>query len=166
MELKIIEKEEMKLVGVVYYGKLKEEGWIETNAIGLTWQRYGKITKKVWDLIKDQVKDEKTEYEIHLWNDEEFKESEQFKVFIGTEVEKLENIPVEFDCLVIPAAKYAVYTAKGKSIHATQTDKVIPKSKYPRKKVRELQWEIQVYDKRWKNDDIDSSELDFMVPIE
>lgn len=166
MEPKIIEKKEMKLVGVVYYGKLKEEGWVNTNAIGQTWQRFGKITKKVWDLIKEKVVDEKTEYEIHLWNDEEFKESERFKVFVGTEVENFDKIPIEMDCLVLPAAKYASFTAKGKAIHSTQTDKVMPKEKYPRKNIRGEQWEMQVYDQRWKGEDIENSELDYLVPLE
>ena len=139
----------------------QKEKAIETKSAN-----HGKITKQVWEHIKEQVKDHKTEYEIHLWNEEEFKETGQFKVFIGTEVNKLENIPIELDCLIIPAAKYACYTAKGKSIHSTQTDKVIPKSEYPRKIVRDQQWEIQVYDNRWKNDDLDSSELDYMVLIE
>ena len=40
MEIQTIEKAELTLAGMVYYGPLTGEGWSEENPIGQLWTRF------------------------------------------------------------------------------------------------------------------------------
>ncbi|MFX0094744.1 MAG: GyrI-like domain-containing protein [Candidatus Hodarchaeota archaeon] len=170
MQPKIIEKEAIKLIGTIFYGKMSGGGWSAENPIGKTWQRWGKFREANWDLIKDKVVNPDIAYEIHVWNEKEYKETGFFSAFVGLEVKDLDDVPLELVSMVLPASTYAIYTAKGKEITTTRTDEVLPELDYPRLEIREYRWEIQAYDfqrfKGLEGTKIDVSELDFYIPIQ
>jgi predicted transcriptional regulator YdeE len=167
MKKKIVERRETKLLGLAYYGTLSGEGWSEENQIGRTWQRFTQYVQQNWSLIKDKVIDEKISYEVHLWNEEEWDATGVFRVFVGVEVDSLEDMPVDLLGMVLPAGTFAMVTAEGEEITTIDMQEVLPPEDYPRVKFRDHLLEIQCYDQdRFKGlDNIDESEVDYYIPI-
>ena len=167
MKKKVVEREETKLVGMAYYGTLRGEGWSEENQIGRTWQRFTQFCEGNWDLIKDKVINERLSYEVHIWNEEEWDATEVFRVFVGVEVDTLDDIPVDLVGMVLPAGTYALVTAEGEEITTIDMQDVLPLGDYPRVKFRDHLVEVQCYDeKRFKGlDKIEESEVDYYIPI-
>lgn len=156
---KIIEKEEITLVGMVFYGDpFKEQGgWSQENEIGKLWKRFMAKKKTIENRVGTGA------YEVHI-EPEEYEETKNFYVFVGFKVEKLDKFPLEMFAKVLPATKYAVFTLKGKEITANWSDMIykewLPKSGYEAHKFL-----IEYYDERFKGTDNPESELDIYLPI-
>ena len=161
MEPKIISKEEITLVGMVFYGDpFKDKGgWSAENEIGKLWKRFIAKAESVKNAIGHGA------YEVHI-EPEEYKETKNFYVFVGVEVEKIDDIPLEMFVKVLPPSKYAVFTLKGKEITSNWPDQIykkwLPKSGYK----EAHKFTIEYYDdQRFKGMDNKESELDIYVPI-
>jgi AraC family transcriptional regulator len=160
MEPKILEKEKIVLVGMVFYGDpfKNQAGWSQENEIGKLWKRFVAREKT----IKNRV--ENGGYEVHI-EPEEYEETKNFYVFVGVEVEKVEKLPLEMFTKILPAAKYAVFTLKGKEITSNWQDKIykewLPQSGYE----EAHKFTIEYYDDRFRGIDNSESELDIYVPI-
>lgn len=162
METKIIDKKEINLVGMVFYwDPFKDQsGWSGENEIGKLWNRY--IAKA--DSIKNVI--QQGGYEVHI-EPEEYTKTKNFYVFVGVEVDKIEDIPLEMFVKVLPPSKYAIFTLKGKEITSNWSDEIykkwLPKSGYEEAQ----KFTIEYYDdKRFKGmDKLEESELDIYVPI-
>ena len=160
MEPKILEKEKIVLVGMVFYGDpfKNQAGWSQENEIGKLWKRFVAREKT----IKNRV--ENGGYEVHI-EPEEYEETKNFYVFVGVEVEKIENLPLEMFTKILPATKYAVFTLKGREITSNWQDKIykewLPQSGYE----EAHKFTIEYYDDRFKGIDNTESELDIYVPI-
>jgi len=160
MEPKIIEKEKIVLVGMVFYGDpfKNQAGWSQENEIGKLWKRF--VAKE--KTIKNRV--ENGGYEVHI-EPEEYKETKNYYVFVGVEVEKVEKLPLEMFTKILPASKYAVFTLKGKEITSNWQNKIykewLPQSGYE----EAHKFLIECYDDRFKGIDNSESELDIYVPI-
>lgn len=160
MEPKILEKEKIVLVGMVFYGDpfKNQAGWSQENEIGKLWKRFVAREKT----IKNRV--ENGGYEVHI-EPEEYEETKNYYVFVGVEVEKVENLPLEMFTKILPASKYAVFTLKGKEITSNWQDKIykewLPQSGYE----EAHKFTIEYYDDRFKGIDNTESELDIYVPI-
>lgn len=111
MKPKIIDKEQMALVGMVFYGDpFKEKGgWSQENEIGKLWKRFMAKEKQVKNRIG------KGAFEVHIGT-EEYEKTKNYYVFVGVEVEKIDKLPPEMFAKILPPAKYAVFTLKGKEI--------------------------------------------------
>lgn len=89
-----------------------------------------------------------------------------FSYIIGTEVTNIENTPDGMVCKTIPAARYAVFTARGKMPGSIQdTVKYIyqewlPNSEYQRANSADF----ELYDERYHGGE--NAEVDICIPIE
>lgn len=148
MEPKIIERDEIKFVGCVSYGGDIHEIW--------------NIFMKHKSSIKYANLD--IGYEIHIFPND-YEKNKKCHVFVGVEVDKFEDLPVETFAKTIPSCKYAVFTHRlvdgGYSGSNEKMDKWLEKSKY--KMAYPLS--IQFYDERFKGGDQEDSEIDFYIPI-
>jgi AraC family transcriptional regulator len=161
MKPKIIDKEQMALVGMVFYGDpFKEKGgWSQENEIGKLWKRFMAKEKQVKNRIG------KGAFEVHIGT-EEYEKTKNYYVFVGVEVEKIDKLPPEMFAKILPPAKYAVFTLKGKEI-TSDWNKTIFKDWLPKSGYKEAQpITIEYYDDRFKGtENIAESELDIYVPL-
>ena len=160
MEPKILEKEKIVLVGMVFYGDpfKNQAGWSQENEIGKLWKRFVAREKTIKNRVGNGG------YEVHI-EPKEYEETKNYYVFVGVEVEKVENLPLEMFTKILPATKYAVFTLKEKQITSNWQDKIykewLPKSGYE----EAHKFTIEYYDDRFKGIDNTESELDVYVPI-
>ena len=95
MDVKIIERGQMILVGMSFYGDPFAEsgGWTEENEIGRLWARFRACLAAHTGAIR-YIKKGDVFYEVHVAGGEAA--SKGFReVFIGVEVERLADVPVE-----------------------------------------------------------------------
>lgn len=169
MEVEIIEKKPMTLAGMSYYGPMKGEGWTRENPIGQLWMRFIEFWNDKVNLLEGQMINKDIHYEVHIWNKELFEETGNFEVFIGVEVEKLKDLPLELDGKVLPKTHYAKLTVKGDEIKTWESKlaEVLPGEKYPERKFNDMQFLVQCYDERFKGlDKMDESEMNILIPVE
>jgi AraC family transcriptional regulator len=140
----------------------KAGGWSEQNAIGQLWKRFENFYQNKKDLIKHSV----SESGYELWIDfEGDKESKNKYIFVGVEVEKIEDLPVELIAKILPETRYAVFTLKGQEIKSDWS--LIWKKWLPDAGLEtSFDFMIEYYDsQRFKGIDNPDSELDIYVPI-
>ncbi|HUU78338.1 MAG TPA: GyrI-like domain-containing protein [candidate division Zixibacteria bacterium] len=166
MEPKIINKDEMKLIGCVFYGDPfhSVKGWDMGNEIGKLWMRFVKVMDEIRNQIKNIIVNPNLSYEIHI-DPVIGKEEKKCYVFIGVEVKEYKNIPLEMFCKTLPKTKYAIFTAKGdnfKTANKFLYNEWLPKSNYK----ESHSYQIQAYDsKRFFGMENPDSEVDFYIPI-
>ena len=160
MEPKTVEKDEIVLVGMVFYGDpfRNQSGWSQENEIGKLWKRFAAKEKTIKNKVKNGG------YEVHI-EPEEYKETKNYYVFVGVEVEKVEKLPLEMFTKILPASKYAVFTLKGKEITSNWQNKIykewLPQSGYE----EAHKFLIEYYDDRFRGTNNSESELDIYVPV-
>jgi AraC family transcriptional regulator len=165
MEPRIVEQGQMLLVGLCFYGDPFAEsgGWTEENEIGRLWDRFTAYMTDHRDAIQ-QMKDEDVAYEVHIETAETA--SKGFReVFVGVEVERLANVPVDLLVKILPATTYAVFTLKGEQI-ASDWSMII--GEWLRRSTYESagNYGLQRYDKRFRGlDNLTASELDVYIPV-
>jgi AraC family transcriptional regulator len=162
MEPKILEVEELTLVGMVFYGDPFKDagGWSEENEIGKLWSRF--VAKE--ELVRNVTGH--GGYEVHI-EPEGRKDTSEYCVFVGVKVGEVENQPLEMFTKVLPAGTYAVFTMKGEEITSDWSKAIyyewMPESGY----VERAKYLIEFYDeKRFKGMDNPDSELDIYVPVD
>jgi len=79
---KILERGKVNLVGMTHYGPIGGEGWSEENQIGKLWQRFNKFCETKWVSIENRVINPKLGYEVSIWNEDEFKATGDFCIFV------------------------------------------------------------------------------------
>lgn len=166
MKQKIIDKDEMKLIGSIFYGDPFHsiKGWSIENEIGKLWVRFSKLLDEKKEQLKEILINPSKTYEVHI-DPVIAKEEKKWYVFIGIEVKRFHNIPLEMFCKILPKTKYAVFSAKGKEFREANNyiyHEWLPKSKYK----ESYSYQIQAYDsKRFFGMDNEESEMDFFIPI-
>jgi len=166
VEPKIISEESLLLVGLSFYGDPfnRASGWSEENEIGLLWKRLMGLIMSKPGIIKHQKKSD-VFLEVHIQTDET-EEKGIFEIFVGTAVEKIEDVPIELVVKQLPASRYAVFTLKGNEI-TSDYEKIIlhewlPSSGYEAHE----KFGFQYYDSRFRGmDNIEESEIDVYVPV-
>ncbi len=167
MEPTIIEKGQMILVGFSFFGDpfQMSGGWTEENEIGRLWNRFMTyVTHHSGDRIKN-IKSNEVGYEVHIEHEETASKG-HFEVFVGMEVEKLADMPVEMLIKILPPTKYAVFTLKGKEITSDWPRMIfhewLPGSGYQ----QAYNYVFQYYDRRFKGmENLDESAIDVYIPI-
>jgi predicted transcriptional regulator YdeE len=165
MEPKIVERGPMLLVGLGFYGDpfAESAGWTEENEIGRLWNRFMAYIADHPNAIQGVI-DENVAYELHVETVETatagFRE-----VFVGVEVERLVDVPVELSAKILPATTYAVFTLKGEQIAADWSMIIgewVSRSTYDAVGT----YGFQRYDERFQGvENLAASELDVYVPI-
>ena len=166
MEPKIVEKDQMILVGFSFYGDpfSSSSGWTAENEIGRLWSRYMKYLADCGDRIR-HIKGDEVAYELNIFG-EETASMGNYEVFVGVEVAELDNTPVEVLVKILPTAKYAVFTFEGEQITSDWAWMIfqewMPGSGYQ----LAYQYSFQLYDRRFKGlENIAESVLDVYVPV-
>jgi AraC family transcriptional regulator len=161
MKPKIVDNEGLNLIGMVFYGDPFKggEGWSEENEIGKLWTRF--IAKE--ELIENRVGE--GGYEVHI-EPEEYKNTRNFYVFVGVEIEEVTEVPHEMFVKVLPPTTYAVFTFKGEEIGSNWPESIY-KEWLPGSPYKEAhKYLIEYYDgTRFKGMDNPESELDVYVPV-
>jgi AraC family transcriptional regulator len=166
MEPKIIEKGQIILLGVSFFGDpFTAPGWTEENEIGRLWARFETwMTHHRAQLMKN-VKNAEVGYEV--WSsDEEAAAKGNFDIFVGVEIATLDDVPVDMLIKVLPPTRYAVFTLEGSQINSDWPRMIyqewLPNSGYQEAYRYNFQW----YDQRFKGlDKLDESAIDVYVPI-
>ena len=164
MKPRITDRRKIILVGMDFYGKPLPGGedWSEQNAIGKLWARFNNFLRKKKNTIEHLA----SESGYELWVDSELEEdSSNNSVFVGLEVNELEDVPIELGARILPETKYAVYTFKGEEIKSDWPSKLLGWVAEAGLK-QSYTYIFEYYDsQRFKGMDDASSELDVYVPV-
>jgi predicted transcriptional regulator YdeE len=165
MQPKIIDKDQIILLGLSFYGDPFDigKGWTEGNEIGRLWKRFMAKLETYGAQIKN-VRDSEVAYEVHIEN-EQTQICGEREVFVGVEVTQLDHVPVDLSIKLLPATKYAAFTLKGEKIVSDwfmEIDQWIQENGYQ----YAYNYSFQYYDPRFKGlDRVAESELDVYFPI-
>ena len=166
MEVKIVEKDRMLLVGFSFFGDpfKTSVGWTEENEIGRLWVRFMAFMESQGERIQ-HIKEHEVSYEVHIEH-ADTQEKGEYEVFVGFEVTQLEDVPVELLGKVLPPTAYAVFTLQGEEITSDWHQMIhrdwLPGSGYQ----IAYDYAIERYDQRFKGlDKIAESVLDVYIPV-
>ena len=166
MEPTIVEKDEMILAGVEFYGDpFKDaEGWSKENEIGKLWSRFEALWEREGASIKTVI-DPGVGYEVHI-EPPDCKDTKRLYVMVGAHVGGIEGLPVEMCARVLPAGTYATFTLRGEQIRSDWANAIfedwLPASGYEEAHA----FLMETYDaERFKGTDDPESELDVYVPV-
>lgn len=151
MDVNIIERESMTIVGVVAVGNT-----VQDIDIAKLWQRF--IGK--YENIKSKIEDRN--YEIHVWD--KFDPQKHY-CFIGVEVQEIKTIPIELFVKVIPKHTYAVFTHCFKDGGYDQAYKNIDEWLKGSQYTDAFNFDIQCYDGRFKGQEDPESIIEFHIPV-
>lgn len=165
MQPNILEKDEIKLVGVSFYGDPFETsaGWTEENQIGRLWQRLMTYLSEYPEKIQHAVPVQAS-YEVHIYGPETTTKG-LFEIFVGIAVEQIEDVPVDLLVKILPATAYAVFALQGEQISSDwhlEINQWITAAGYQ----HSHPFSFQYYDERFKGLDlIGESQLDVYMPV-
>ena len=158
MEPRIVKREAVKLIGLMYYGDNKN--W----EIPIIWEEFIPLMKKIPSCLPVHAS-----YGLCFYT-ERFSKTGLFYYLAGLPVSSLEEIPIELVGKTLPASEYAVFTHKGPLVGKTNTVKDtyayaygtwLPKSPY----VNPHAYDFEYYDERFKGNNNPESEIDICIPI-
>ena len=166
MKPTILDSAQIILLGFSFFGdpfSLRDE-WTEENEIGRLWQRFMAYTGKHRHQLP-YLAESAAGYEVHIEHEETALKG-HFEVFVGVEVKKLVDIPVEMLVKILPPTKYAIFTLRGEQISSDWPRSIyegwLPGSGYR----AAYSYNFQFYDQRFKGlENLAESELDVYVPI-
>ncbi len=165
MEPVIVEKPEIYLVGMSFYGDPFDthSDWAGENEIGRVWTRFMRYLGENAEKIPPSAYEEAM-YEVHVYNEETITKG-LFEVFVGLQVENLAVVPLELVAKSLPATQYAVFTFEGEAISSDwhmEIDERITTAGYQ----RSHSFSFQYYDHRFKGvDNLAESVLDVYMPV-
>jgi len=165
MDVKIVERDETKLVGMVFYGDpFKEvQGWSDENQIGRLWTRFNTYREAHPELFEHAI-EPTVGYEVHVGTDE-YEETKEYFIYVGVQVPSFESVPPVTFGKVLEAGTYALVTLKGEEIASNWGDAIykewLPASEYE----EGLPYTIERYDARFKGPEDPESVLEILVPV-
>jgi AraC family transcriptional regulator len=166
MEPKIVETGRMILVGLGFYGDpfRLSGGWTEENEIGRLWNRFMTYLGQHHGAIKN-VKGERVAYELQIYH-EDTPRTGEFEVFVGVEVEELQDPPLEMSVKILPPATHAVFALEGEQIasdwHLMIVAEWLPQAGHE----SDPRYSVQRYDERFKGvENLAESVVEVYMPI-
>lgn len=165
VEPQLIDKDQIILVGFSFFGDpfRLSGGWTEENEIGRLWQRFMAFLQEEGDQIRN-VTAGGGFYELHV-EQPEMERTGEFEVFVGLEVDRVQDVPVRLSIKILPATTYAVFTLAGQEIVSDWSKRIeawLTQSGYQ----QAHRYGFQYYDERFKGmQQIDESVLDAYVPV-
>jgi predicted transcriptional regulator YdeE len=165
MKPTITDKRKITLAGMDFYGDPFREasGWSARNAIGRLWDRFN----KVYDKKKDAIKHLASESGYELWIDFEGEEDKKnHYIFVGVEVDRLGDLPLELVARILPETRYAIFTLEGEEIKSDWSSRVETQWLPEAGLEQSFPFIIEYYDaQRFKGMDDSSSQMDIYVPV-
>jgi predicted transcriptional regulator YdeE len=162
----IVKKEQIILLGFSFFGDpfAASAGWTEENEIGRLWSRFMTYLGQYGNCIQHVI-GEQVAYEVHV-ETQETSQTGEWEIFVGMEVEKLEDVPTQLVAKILPPSTYAVFTFRGEHItfdwHTRIYREWMPDSGY----TAAHRYSMQLYDERFKGlENLGESELDVYVPV-
>jgi len=157
MEPRIVKKEAVKMIGIMYYGDNKN--W----EIPKIWEEFMRLMNKIPNRLPTQEA-----YGLCFYT-EQFSKTGLFYYLAGLPVSSLDEIPMELVGKTLPASEYAVFTHKGpltgkttiKDTYAYAYGTWLPGSPY----VNPYAYDFEYYDERFKGNDNPETEIDIYIPI-
>jgi AraC family transcriptional regulator len=118
MQPEITEQRPLILLGFSFFGDpfKASGGWTEENEIGRLWKRFKAYLAQHRHHIKHVVTD-RVLYEVQIYHEETL-HSGEFEVFVGLEVQTLEDVPIEMSAKILPPTRYAIFTLHGAQIES------------------------------------------------
>jgi AraC family transcriptional regulator len=165
VEPQLVDKGQISLVGFSFFGDPFKfsGGWSEENEIGRLWKRFMAYLQEEGNQIHN-IKTGGGFYELHI-DHPEMERTGEFEVFVGLEVDRLEDVPVRLSIKILPPTKYAVFTFAGQEIVSDWSADMqtwFTRSGYQ----RAYAYGFQYYDERFKGmEQLDESVLDMYVPV-
>jgi len=172
MQAEFVEREPMTLAGMSYYEPLAGTGWSWENSIGQLWQRFNQFFDRTPAFSESRTVSPGIGYELNIWNEEEHQEAKCFHLFVGVEVDQLDEMPLQVVGKVLPAGTCAHLTPKGKDIASwerTFYEGWLPVSGCRVQDFGDYQFQIQAYEEgrfHGLGDLLEESEIDVYVPVE
>jgi predicted transcriptional regulator YdeE len=166
MEPDVVERGPINLLGFGFFGDpfRISAGWTEENEIGRLWQRFMAYVVDHPSRIQHASASARA-FEVHIEHEETARTGE-YEVFVGLEVERLEDMPVQLTAKVLPPATYAVFTLQGEQITSDWHSLVIAQWMAKEGYESAHPFGFQRYDERFKGlDQIEDSVLEAWVPI-
>jgi AraC family transcriptional regulator len=165
LKIEIIDEKSFKLVGCVFYGNPfhSKEEWNMENEIGLLWKRFYKLYEKYDKKLENYAINE-VAYEAHIQPDD-YSETGKFYVFVGLEVNRTDEMPLEMFCKTFPSTKYAVFTFKGREMFRGGEyiwQEWLPNSEYEEAYPYLM---LAYYKNRYYGLDNENSEIDYYIPL-
>jgi AraC family transcriptional regulator len=153
MEPRIVQLNQLILVGRPYFGDSAD------NKFGQAWDRFFPYEKAISNRTNEKVF-----YGVEDYGPE-FEQTHQWMYFPSTQVSSLDEIPTGLFGRTLPAATYAVFTAKGgiPKLHDTFMYAYmtwLPASEYE----SAYPFDFEYYDERFKDQD-PNSEIDIFIPV-
>jgi AraC family transcriptional regulator len=165
MEPRIVERGDVILAGMVFYGDpfRGAESWSQENEIGRLWKRFNAL----WDAKRDLIRSVSVSdagYEVHI-EPEEYDETKNFYVMMGVQVDRVEPPPLELSFKVLPATTYVVFTLRGSEIRSNWPSRIykewLPDSSYE----EAHKFTVEYYAPNFSGMDDPESELEVHVPV-
>ncbi len=158
MEPKIVKREAIKMIGLMYYGDNKN--W----EIPKIWEEFLPLMKKIPNSLPVHES-----YGVCFYT-ESFSKSGLFYYLAALPVSSLEEVPIELVGKTFPSCEYAVFTHKGSIAGKTNTVRDtyayaygtwLPQSPY----ANPYSFDFEFYDERFKGNQSPESEIDICIPI-
>jgi predicted transcriptional regulator YdeE len=165
MDMIFVSRPAVILMGMSFYGDpFKDAGdWSASNEIGRLCKRYMDYAAENKEALQPRIIREDI-YEVHIYN-EETDSKGYFEVFIGQEISRIDDLPLELSIKILPAGQYAEINLVGETIISDwylDLDRQLEKSSWQRR----APFFFQVYDRRYKGlDRIAESELTAYIPV-
>jgi hypothetical protein len=164
MESKIVERGELVLAGMTFYGDpfTQASAWDADNEVGALWKRFMGLLAAEPGAIVGRAGPADAMYELHV-PVAETPRTGRYEVFVGVEVTRAAVIPLCCSLKVVPAGRYLLVTARGREISSDWRGR----GGQAAGGAGSGAFVVEVYDGRFKGmDRMDESELDFLLPLE
>ncbi len=171
MEYEIVDKDDIKLIGLNYHGSITEDDVGFEERVEDMWRRLSEFCINRWDSVEDKVIDPEWSYEVQVWNEHELEESGKMDVFVGMESTDLDDIPIQLVAKVLPQGKYLSFKLEGEEIQGWEEyllQEWFPESDYWPRTYGDRLFHIQCFhEEKFKGvENIEDSELKVLIPAD
>jgi len=153
MEPKFVQRGEIKLVGLPYYGNPEGGGFSQA------WERFSAAESLIQNKINSKVG-----YGVEIYPPE-MQEKHLWYYMAAMEVEEFGPIPYYLWTKVLPARTYAVFTARGGLSKLGEAFGFIYSQWLPNSGYEVDAFDFEYYDERFNMSDPEHCEIDIYIPI-
>jgi predicted transcriptional regulator YdeE len=156
----------MTLLGMGFFGDPFQVsgGWTEENEIGRLWSRFMAYLAEPGHEIRHATAEE-VAYELHVEHPES-PQTGEFEVFVGVEVDRLADVPVQLSAKLLPDTTYAVFALRGAEIIGDWWQAIYDGWMQRAGYESAGNYALQRYDERFKGlDRLDESVIEVYLPV-